>query len=291
MAERNKETKTNNDKDSTKNNDNTINPSFLLNQNKINALQQIKTMADRMDDRIKETKKSDDDKTNDNITNNDNNNSPNPSFLFIQNKINALQQNQINTLQQQTVALQQKVDALEKENTALRDQVDEINSYFCLRVLVTRLDRVIVKDLKAFVGPNLQDLDKLFMMGETNIGGMLKLTTLLDESNPNLQASMLPPDMKLETFRSIGGVLWALKRMHADTLVYQRRIFDDKKLHVLMNQVFRHVDVSLPNPMNKYGQFLLEWIHNHYGDYLKTGDEHALQSGERTPFDVFGDLE
>jgi len=102
---------------------------FLLVQNQVNALQQINTMADRN----KKTKKNND-KINDKdkiqnvyVSANNDNYCPNPSFLFVQNRINALQQDQINLLQQQTIALQQKVDALEKESTALRHQVEEIN--------------------------------------------------------------------------------------------------------------------------------------------------------------------
>ena len=172
--------------------------------------------------------------------------------------------------------VRQQIVDLQLQNKDQQNKLDEIDSCFELRELATRLDRVIVKDLLAAVGP-LELVPPGVPVVVTTVSGV-QLYNLLD-CRYRERVEMLPPGMGLGTLGAIGGVLSSLK-MRGDSFAHDR-VFDDVKLQSLMDQVFPYIDGC---GTGQYGRLLLQWIHDNYSDYLKSGSKQALEDGEQIPF-------
>lgn len=134
--------------------------------------------------------------------------------------------------------VQQQILALQLQNQDQQNKPDEIGSRdFELRELATRLDRVIVKDLLAAVGPLELVTPGVSVVAMTASG--LQLCKLLDRRCQE-RVETLPPGVGLETPGAIGGVLSSLK-MCAASFTHDW-VFGDAKLQSLMGQVFPCID-------------------------------------------------
>ena len=129
---------------------------------------------------------------------------------------------EISALEAQNANQQKEISALKEQNANQEGRLDEIEGWFNMRELVTRLDKVIVKSLIHYLGLDPNDLDFASMEPRYGINTGRQLYHYIRRDRPHLEQK-LPPRMNIRTFGAIGSALRSIK-IRGNGLAHNRNL-------------------------------------------------------------------